>query len=136
MWVMEKDSEFKQATKRDHRVTRVGRFLRKTNLDEMPQFFNVLIGEMSISGPRPHPVKLDEAYNTTIKNYTMRHIVKPGISGWAQVSGFRGETETEEQMRKRIEHDIWYIENLSTRLDMHIIFKTVTNALKKEEMAY
>lgn len=136
MTVTEADGEFKQATKNDARITSVGRFLRKTSLDEMPQFLNVLLGQMSIVGPRPHPIKLNLDYQAQINSFMARHFVKPGISGWAQVNGYRGETETEESMKKRIEHDLWYMENWSLMLDIRIVFLTIANIIKGEPTAY
>ena len=136
MNVMELDNDFKQATKNDSRITKIGAFLRRTNLDELPQVLNVLIGHMSMIGPRPHVVKLNERYMYSINSYMARHFVKPGITGWAQVNGFRGETETSMLMQKRIEHDIWYMENWSLMLDIKIIFMTIINIFKGEEKAY
>ncbi|MGD2899988.1 exopolysaccharide biosynthesis polyprenyl glycosylphosphotransferase, partial [Escherichia coli] len=109
MKVMENDDTVKQATKNDVRVTRVGRFLRKTSLDELPQFFNVLFGSMSIVGPRPHAVAHNEQYRNLIEGYMLRHKVKPGITGWAQINGWRGETDTLDKMQKRVEFDLEYI---------------------------
>lgn len=129
-------ADSKQATKNDPRVTRVGAFLRKSNLDEMPQFFNVLLGQMSVVGPRPHPLKLNDQFRDIIDKYMVRHFVRPGITGWAQVNGFRGETHTPELMEKRVELDVWYLENWSFALDLKIVVKTVTNMLGKDEMAY
>ncbi len=126
----------KQATKNDPRVTRVGAFLRKSNLDEMPQFFNVLIGQMSVVGPRPHPLRLNDQFRDIIDKYMVRHFVRPGITGWAQVQGFRGETRTPELMEKRVDLDVWYLENWSFLLDLKIVVKTVTNMFRKDEMAY
>ncbi len=117
-------SDLKQATKNDERITKIGKYLRKSNLDELPQIFNVLKGEMSIVGPRPHMEKHTEEYSAKIKNYLVRHFAKPGITGWAQVNGFRGETKELKQMEDRIEYDIYYIENWSILLDIKIIFKT------------
>jgi Undecaprenyl-phosphate glucose phosphotransferase len=114
-----------QATACDPRVTRVGRFLRRTSLDELPQLFNVLMGDMSLVGPRPHAVAHDEHYGRLIEHYAARHRVKPGITGWAQVNGYRGETDTLEKMRKRIEHDLDYIENWSPALDLRILLRTL-----------
>lgn len=131
-----KEADSKQATKNDPRVTKVGAFLRKSNLDEMPQFFNVLLGQMSVVGPRPHPLKLNDQFRDIIDKYMVRHFVRPGITGWAQVNGFRGETRTPELMEKRVELDIWYLENWSFWLDLKIVVKTVTNMFKKDEMAY
>jgi len=136
MTVTEADQEYKQATKNDSRITTIGKFLRKTSLDEMPQFLNVFLGDMSITGPRPHPIKLNQMYMSTITSYMVRHYVKPGISGWAQVHGLRGETETPELMKRRIDHDIWYVENWSTMLDIKIIVMTIINFIRGEEKAY
>jgi Undecaprenyl-phosphate glucose phosphotransferase len=125
-----------QATRDDPRHTRVGKFLRKTNLDEFPQFINVLRGEMSIVGPRPHMLEHTERYSKVIGQYMVRQFMKPGITGWAQVNGFRGETKSLEQMQKRVEHDLWYMENWSLWLDVRIIFMTIFNTLKGEENAF
>jgi putative colanic acid biosynthesis UDP-glucose lipid carrier transferase len=114
-----------QATKDDPRITRFGAFLRKTSLDELPQFFNVLQGRMSIVGPRPHAVAHNELYRQMIKAYMVRHKVKPGITGWAQVNGLRGETETIDKMRARVEYDLAYLRNWSLGLDLQIIVRTV-----------
>ena len=122
-----------QAMKTDPRVTRIGRWLRKTSLDELPQLLNVLQGDMSIVGPRPHPVAMKAAgrqLEEVVDDYAARHRVKPGITGWAQVNGWRGETDTEEKIRKRVEHDLYYIENWSLWLDIRIILKTVFTVLK------
>ena len=123
-----RDEEAEQLTRRnDPRVTRVGAFLRKTSLDELPQFFNVLRGEMSIVGPRPHACKAKAGgvlYQQAVEQYESRHRVKPGITGWAQINGWRGETETVEQIRKRVEHDLAYIENWSVGFDLKIILRT------------
>jgi putative colanic acid biosynthesis UDP-glucose lipid carrier transferase len=125
-----------QATRNDSRITRIGKFLRKSNLDELPQFFNVFVGSMSVVGPRPHMLKHTEQYSELIHTYLVRHLIKPGITGWAQVNGYRGETNTLEQMQKRVEYDIWYIENWSLFLDFKIIFKTITNMVKGEKNAF
>ncbi len=114
-----------QATANDARVTKLGRFLRRTSLDELPQFFNVLQGGMSIVGPRPHAIEHNEFYKDSINAYMQRHKVKPGITGWAQVNGWRGETETLEKMQKRIEYDLYYIEQWSLAFDLKIIFLTL-----------
>ena len=114
-----------QATRNDVRVTKVGAFLRRTSLDELPQFFNVLQGRMSIVGPRPHALAHNEYYKDLVESYMQRHKVKPGITGWAQVSGYRGETDTLDKMQKRVEYDLWYIDNWSLWLDLKIIFLTV-----------
>ncbi|MCB0791127.1 MAG: undecaprenyl-phosphate glucose phosphotransferase [Flavobacteriales bacterium] len=131
-----KEADTKQATKNDPRVTGVGRFLRKSNLDEMPQFFNVLFGQMSVVGPRPHPLRLNDQYRDIIDKYMVRHFVRPGITGWAQVNGFRGETRTPELMERRIELDVWYLENWSFLLDLKIVLRTVTNMFGKDPNAY
>jgi putative colanic acid biosynthesis UDP-glucose lipid carrier transferase len=109
----------------DTRVTRLGRFLRRSNLDELPQFFNVLKGEMSVVGPRPHRVYLDKKLQNSVSRYMIRHYIKPGITGWAQVNGWRGPTDKSEQKKQRIRHDLWYIKNWSFRLDIKIIFLTL-----------
>lgn len=114
-----------QAKKDDSRVTSLGKFLRKYSLDELPQLFNVLEGSMSLVGPRPHPINLDDKFSNLIKGYFARHRVKPGITGWAQVNGWRGETDTTEKMQNRYKHDVYYIENWSILLDIKILFKTV-----------
>jgi putative colanic acid biosynthesis UDP-glucose lipid carrier transferase len=131
-----KDGKYAQATKNDARVTPIGKIIRKTSLDEFPQFFNVLLGDMSVVGPRPHPIKLDEESIPKIRNYVRRFEVKPGITGWAQVSGYRGEADTRDIMQGRINHDIWYIENWSLLLDLKIIFLTVYNVIKGDQQAY
>ena len=131
-----KEADNLQATKNDVRVTRIGRFMRKTNIDEFPQFFNVLLGDMSIVGPRPHMVKHTNEYSELIEDYMVRQLVKPGITGAAQVYGFRGETKTTEEMRKRVEYDIWYLENWSLLLDVKLIVLTVWNMLKGQRKAY
>jgi len=130
------DGKYNQAQKNDPRITRIGRFLRKTNLDELPQFFNVLFGTMSLVGPRPHPIPLNLESRETIHNYMLRHIVKPGITGWAQVNGFRGETKEPGQMQNRVNFDLWYIDNWSFWLDCQIIFQTVMNMIKGDKNAY
>lgn len=121
----EDDGHVTQARKDDPRITRVGAFLRRTSLDELPQFFNVLQGRMSIVGPRPHAIAHNEQYKELIADYMQRHKVKPGITGWAQVNGYRGETDTLEKMQKRVEYDLYYIENWSLWLDLKIIFMTL-----------
>lgn len=125
-----------QATKEDSRVTKLGAFLRKTSLDELPQFINVLQGKMSIVGPRPHAIAHNETYRKLIKGYMIRHKVKPGITGWAQVNGLRGETETLDKMQARIEHDIDYLRYWSPRLDLYIIMKTFWVIIKGQDGAY
>ena len=125
-----------EASKNDPRVTRIGRFIRKTSIDEMPQFLNVLMGDMSVVGPRPHLWSQNKAYGNKIKKYMVRHYVKPGITGLAQVRGFRGEIESDEDMINRIKYDVFYIENWSLILDLKIIAQTVINIFKGEEKAY
>ncbi|GAA4313532.1 undecaprenyl-phosphate glucose phosphotransferase [Mucilaginibacter gynuensis] len=130
------DSDSKQATRDDDRITKIGKFMRKTSLDELPQFFNVLIGNMSVVGPRPHMLKHTEQYSALIDKFMVRHFLKPGITGWAQVRGLRGETKTTEEMLGRVEADVWYLENWSFLLDLKIIFLTFWNAVKGEENAF
>jgi putative colanic acid biosynthesis UDP-glucose lipid carrier transferase len=125
-----------QATANDPRKTRFGDFLRRSSIDELPQFINVLRGEMSIVGPRPHMVKHTEEYSAIIDRYMVRHWVKPGITGWAQVNGARGETQRREQMEDRIDKDVWYIENWTFGLDLRIIFLTIYNGLRGDKQAY
>ena len=125
-----------QAILNDDRITRVGSFLRKKNLDELPQFFNVLFGSMSVIGPRPHMLKHTEQYVDLINSYIVRQLIKPGITGWAQVNGLRGETTNMDKMVKRVEYDIWYIENWSFYLDLKILFKTIINMIVGEKNAY
>lgn len=125
-----------QATKNDPRVTRIGSFLRNTSLDEMPQFLNVLMGDMSIVGPRPHTIPMNETFRTQIERYNSRHKIKPGITGLAQVRGFRGEIENPHQIRSRVRLDYFYINNWSFLLDMEIMVKTVYELLFNRENAY
>lgn len=125
MTVQEDGASIKQATRNDPRVTRLGRWLRQTSIDKLPQLFNVLAGDMSLVGPRPHAVAHNGEYQTVVSNYAFRHHVKPGITGWAQVNGLRGQTETLDLMAKRVEHDLWYINHWSLWLDLRIIIKTV-----------
>ena len=133
---LNEDSDNKQASKKDSRVTSIGSFLRKTSIDEMPQFFNVLFGYMSIVGPRPHMLKHTEIYSNSVNNYMFRHFVKPGITGLAQVKGLRGETKDSLAMEHRIKLDMLYIENWSFILDLKIIALTIINSFKKDENAY
>ena len=125
-----------QATKDDPRKTRWGNIMRKTNIDELPQFINVLLGNMSVVGPRPHMLKHTEEYSKLINKYMVRHFVKPGITGWSQVTGYRGETKELKDMEGRVIGDIWYIEHWSFWLDIYIIYKTVRNAIHGEKNAY
>lgn len=131
-----KDSDKVQATLNDPRKTRLGNFMRKTSIDELPQFINVLLGDMSVVGPRPHMLKHTEEYSKLIDKYMVRHLVKPGITGWAQVTGFRGETKELWQMEGRVERDIWYLKHWTFMLDLYIIYKTVKNAVRGEKEAY
>jgi putative colanic acid biosynthesis UDP-glucose lipid carrier transferase len=119
------DGRVVQASRKDSRVTKFGAFLRRTSLDELPQFWNVLQGRMSIVGPRPHALQHNEEYKDQIDLYMLRHKVKPGITGWAQIHGWRGETDTLDKMKKRVEYDLYYIENWSLWLDIKIIFLTL-----------
>lgn len=131
-----KDSNEKQATKNDKRVTKLGSFLRKSNLDEMPQFFNVLMSDMSIVGPRPHMLKHTDDYSKLLNRYMVRHFLKPGITGWAQIHGYRGEIKHVQDINNRVEYDIWYLENWSIWLDTRIILMTAFNMAKGEKNAY
>jgi len=130
------ESETRQVTQNDNRYTRLGKFLRKTNLDEMPQFLNVMMGDMSVVGPRPHMLKHTDEYSQLIGEYMVRQFLKPGITGWAQVNGYRGETKQVYLMHKRVEHDLWYMEHWSLWLDIRIIFMTIVNAIKGEKNAF
>lgn len=131
-----KNAHLHQATRDDQRVTKVGKFIRKTSIDELPQFFNVLFGDMSVVGPRPHMVSHTNMYAKKIDKFMVRHFVKPGITGLAQVSGFRGEVETDKDIIGRVKYDIFYIENWSLLLDIKIVAQTFVNAVRGEEKAY
>jgi len=133
---MNEDADEKQAEKDDPRITKIGQFLRHSNLDEIPQFYNVLKGEMSVVGPRPHMLMHTELYSSFIGKYMVRHLIKPGITGWAQISGYRGETKTTEQMEGRVQCDVWYLENWSFFLDLKIIVITILKMFKGEKNAY
>lgn len=130
------EADLKQATKFDRRVTRIGAILRKSSMDELPQFFNVLMGHMSVVGPRPHMLKHTEDYSVLINNFMVRHFLTPGITGWAQVSGFRGEIRETTAISKRVEADLWYLENWSLLLDFKIILLTLWQAFRGSENAY
>lgn len=134
--VLNDDSERLTTLPSDSRITFVGAFMRRTSMDELPQFFNVLIGNMSIVGPRPHMVKETDRYNQLIDKFMIRHLIKPGITGWAQISGYRGETRTIEQMEGRIKRDVWYLENWSFALDLKIIAVTTYQVLKGDDKAF
>ena len=129
-------SDTAQASKNDPRKTRVGDFLRRTSIDELPQFINVLRGDMSVVGPRPHMLAHTDQYSKLIDKYMVRHLIKPGITGWAQVNGYRGQTGQLWQMERRVEFDVWYIENWSFLLDLKIVMRTIVNALHGEENAF
>lgn len=131
-----KDADLAQATEHDPRKFAFGNFMRKTNIDEFPQFFNVLRGDMSIVGPRPHMLHHTEIYGTIINKYMVRHFAKPGITGWAQVTGYRGETKELWQMEERVRRDIWYLENWSFWLDIRIIFLTAKSIIMPDKKAY
>ncbi|MDR3250854.1 MAG: undecaprenyl-phosphate glucose phosphotransferase [Tannerella sp.] len=133
---LNEDADERQAVKDDPRTTKTGSFLRRTNLDEFPQFLNVLKGDMSVVGPRPHMLKHTEQYSMLIDKYMIRHLVKPGITGWAQITGYRGETRTLEQMEGRVKRDVWYLENWSFFLDLKIVVVTIINMFKGESNAY
>jgi putative colanic acid biosynthesis UDP-glucose lipid carrier transferase len=136
MRVVEDGPVVRQATRDDARITPLGAFLRRHSLDELPQFINVLQGRMSVVGPRPHAVAHNELYRKQIKGYMVRHKVKPGITGWAQVNGLRGETDTLDKMSARIAYDLAYLRNWSLRLDLQIVVKTVFVVLKGSKNAY
>ncbi|MGZ3766394.1 MAG: exopolysaccharide biosynthesis polyprenyl glycosylphosphotransferase [Mucilaginibacter sp.] len=130
------DADKRQATRDDYRVTRIGAFMRKTSLDELPQFFNVLIGNMSIVGPRPHMIRHTEEYSRLTEKYKARHLLRPGITGWAQICGLRGEITNTEAILKRLDADVWYLKNWSFLLDLKIIFVTFWITLKGDKNAY
>ncbi|MBS1503233.1 MAG: sugar transferase [Bacteroidetes bacterium] len=130
------EADKKQATRGDSRVTKFGAFLRKTSLDELPQFFNVLIGNMSIVGPRPHMLSHTEKFSRITEQYLVRHTLRPGITGWAQVRGLRGELSDHEAVLQRVHADVWYLENWSFLLDVKIILLTFWITLKGDKNAY
>jgi putative colanic acid biosynthesis UDP-glucose lipid carrier transferase len=133
---VDENGKFLQASLNDDRITKIGAFLRRTSLDEMPQFFNVLMGDMSIVGPRPHAILMNIEAEKTIDGYNLRHLVRPGITGLAQVSGLRGETKEIDDLRMRVESDIKYIEVWDNALDFEIIFKTAKNIIVGEEHVF
>jgi putative colanic acid biosynthesis UDP-glucose lipid carrier transferase len=130
------DADSLQVTRNDLRVTKFGHFLRKTNLDELPQFFNVIAGDMSIVGARPHMLKHTEEYSRIYNDYMLRHFTKPGVTGWAQINGYRGEIREPDQLKKRVEHDIWYMENWSIWLDFKIVYLTVLKTIAGDINAF
>lgn len=131
-----KDADLKQATRNDKRITFLGRFLRKTSLDEFPQFLNVLKGEMSLVGPRPHMIKHTSDYSKIVEEYMVRQFIKPGITGWAQINGYRGEITNPDQIKMRVNKDLWYLENWTLWLDVKILFLTVFYIFKGDKKAY
>jgi len=132
MTVCEEEGDVPHATRHDPRVTRIGAFLRRTSLDELPQLLNVLTGRMSLVGPRPHATAHNEYYRRLVRHYMVRHKVRPGMSGWAQIHGLRGEIETLEQMQRRVEYDLWYIRNWSVLLDLKILVDTLRHAWRDD----
>ena len=133
---LDSEGNFQQAVRNDPRITKLGSLLRKTNMDELPQFWNVLIGDMSVVGPRPHPTPLNIESMQNIENYMLRHIVTPGITGWAQVNGFRGETKTPGSMQRRINFDLYYIHRWTFWMDCQIILQTIINIFRGDQNAY
>lgn len=133
---MNSDANLKQATRNDDRLTKIGKFMRRTNIDEFPQFINVLKGEMSIVGPRPHMVRHTQDYSKIVGTYMVRQFLKPGITGWAQVNGYRGEIKELRHIEKRVEYDIWYLEHWNLWLDIRIMFLTVYNTFAGDENAF
>ena len=131
-----RDADLKQATRDDNRVTFLGRFLRKTSLDEFPQFLNVLKGEMSLVGPRPHMIKHTTDYSKIVEEYMVRQLIKPGITGWAQINGFRGEINNPEQIKMRVNKDLWYLENWTLWLDIRILLLTIYTVFRGDKRAY
>ena len=131
-----KEAHIKQATQNDTRITTIGKFIRKTSLDEFPQFINVFRGEMSLIGPRPHMVKHTSDYSKVVDDYMVRQFIKPGITGWAQINGYRGEITNPEQIKMRVNKDLWYLENWTLWLDIQILFLTVYYVLKGDKNVY
>jgi putative colanic acid biosynthesis UDP-glucose lipid carrier transferase len=131
-----KEADSKQVSRDDARITRLGRLLRKSNIDELPQFFNIFLGDMSVVGPRPHMLKHTQVFAELYKEYMIRHFVKPGLTGWAQVHGYRGEIKDNELLRKRVEYDTWYMENWSLYLDLRIILMTLLVTIKGDKNAF
>lgn len=133
---LNKIADLEQVSKNDPRITKIGKFMRKTSIDELPQFFNVLLGDMAVVGPRPHMVSHTEMYAKSVDKFMVRHFIKPGITGLAQTNGFRGEVENERDIINRVKYDIFYLENWSLLLDVKIIFLTIFNAISGEDKAY
>lgn len=133
---LNKDADLKQATQNDMRVTKIGKFIRKTSLDEFPQFINVFVGEMSLVGPRPHMLKHTSDYSQVVDDYMIRQFIKPGITGWAQINGYRGEISNPEQIKMRVNKDLWYLENWTLWLDIQILFMTIYYVLKGDKYAF
>ncbi|HEU5051723.1 MAG TPA: sugar transferase, partial [Hanamia sp.] len=131
-----KEADLRQASRNDNRITIIGGFLRKTSLDEFPQFLNVLKGEMSLVGPRPHMLKHTSDYSEIVDEYMVRQFIKPGITGWAQINGFRGEITNPEQIKMRVNKDLWYLENWTLWLDIRILFLTIYYVIKGDSKAY
>ena len=129
-------ADLEQVSKNDPRITNIGQFIRKTSIDELPQFFNVLLGDMSVVGPRPHMVSHTEMYARRVDKFMVRHFIKPGITGLAQTNGYRGEIENERDIIYRVKYDIFYLEKWSLLLDLKVIFLTVLNAIKGDKKAY
>jgi putative colanic acid biosynthesis UDP-glucose lipid carrier transferase len=130
------EADSKQVSRDDNRITKLGRFMRKTNIDELPQFINIFLGDMSVVGPRPHMLKHTERFAELYKEYMIRHFVKPGLTGWAQVNGLRGEIRDNEFLRKRVEFDTWYMENWSLYFDLRIIMLTIVVSIKGDKNAF
>ncbi|MHB8207560.1 sugar transferase, partial [Mucilaginibacter sp.] len=130
------ESDKKQATRGDERITLIGAIMRRTSIDELPQFFNVLRGNMSVVGPRPHMISHTKQYSQLIDTFMVRHFLKPGITGWAQIRGLRGETKNTEDMLARVEADVWYLENWSFLLDLKIVFLTFFGTVRGDKNAF
>ncbi len=133
---LNKIADLEQVSKNDPRITKTGKFMRKTSIDELPQFFNVLVGNMSVVGPRPHMVSHTEMYAKSVDKFMVRHFIKPGITGLAQTNGFRGEVENEQDIINRVKYDIFYLENWTILLDIKVIFTTIVNSIKGDKKAY
>lgn len=134
--VLNEEDNSQTTWRKDPRITAVGAFMRRTSIDELPQFINTLIGNMSVVGPRPHMIQQTDLYNQLIDRFMIRHLIKPGITGWAQISGYRGETRTIEQMESRFKKDLWYLENWSFALDIKIIAVTIYQLIRGDENAF